>query len=420
MKKMNFSYIVLLLTIFLLTYNSVQAQKLITDSLLVEVIDQVRLENYTKAIKMAQQGIEHAPDYLDFHLFLGRSYQMTKQIDTARYYLNHVIEKNKNYKASFTYLINLELEAKAYKEASRVINLAIAAHPEDREFALKKALVYQLQKDIGSAIKYLKELEGKYPKDAEIKQQLVLLESKLRSDRIGFGYTLTSIDRDPVGPWHLGSVHYIRERHWGSLIGKLNYANRMSGGESLKNGWQYELESYLFMGKRGYSYANIAFSDAPVFPQWRFGYSYYHNLPKAWEIEIGGRYTKAENVSFATGVAGVGKYIGSSWINLRGYFMELDKKWYPALTLTTRYYFDTRFDYATLIAGYGTTPDDRSVQGLIDQRLSLLSYRFGGGYYRIFNRRYITGVQLMYNNQEYIHDKRQNEVEVFLSLQYKF
>jgi hypothetical protein len=42
-------------------------------------------------------------------------------------------------------------------------------------------------------------------------------------------------------------------------------------------------------------------------------------------------------------------------------------------TLTTRYYFDTKYDYLSMIAGYGTSPDDRVTIGQLEQRVSLTS-----------------------------------------------
>jgi hypothetical protein len=46
-----------------------------------------------------------------------------------------------------------------------------------------------------------------------------------------------------------GSIQYIRERSWGSLIGRINYVNRLSSGISVSDGIQLEAESYFFTGK---------------------------------------------------------------------------------------------------------------------------------------------------------------------------
>ncbi|ETN95896.1 YaiO family outer membrane beta-barrel protein [Zhouia amylolytica] len=411
-----------ILGLIMCNISAIIAQEINLDSLLNKTIESIRAEDYQKAILQSRKGISLAPDYLDFRIFLGRAYQMTQQKDSARYQLNYVIDHNTNYESSFIYLLNLELEDQRYKDAMLVVDKAISAHPDNRMFYGKKLQIYQLQNDDKGEKEYLQELLIKYPNDSELQQRKLILETKSKSDRFGINYTFTSISRDEVGPWHLGSLQFIRERSWGSLIGRLNYAERLSNGESVVNGIQYELASYFFMGKKklNYSNAGISFSSDDAFPELRLNYSYYHNYRKGWESEIGVRYTRNNNQNIVSGVLGLGKYLGSYWINLRSYIQEQESNWYPALTLTARYYMNSRFDYFTLITGYGSSPDERSIQGQIDQRLTLNSYRFGAGYYRLLNDRFITGLQAVYNNQEYIDKQRQDEFEIFLTLQYKF
>jgi YaiO family outer membrane protein len=135
---------------------------------------------------------------------------------------------------------------------------------------------------------------------------------------------------------------------------------------------------------------------------------------------LGIRYINTDETNFTTAVLGFGKYLGSYWLNLRSYLQFDNSTVYPAFTLTSRYYFNTRFDYLTLIAGYGTSPDERTTLGQINQRLSLDSFRIGGGYYRLFGKHYVTGIQLSVNNQEYVPGFKQIETEIALVFQYQF
>ena len=93
---------------------------------------------------------------------------------------------------------------------------------------------------------------------------------------------------------------------------------------------------------------------------------------------------------------------------------------YPAFTATARYYFDTKYDYATVLTGYGTSPDERVTLGQFEQRVALNSYRLGAGYYRLLWKHYCVGLQGVYNHQEYTPNNYQNEFDLFLSVQYKF
>lgn len=421
--KKNAVYTILFLFIFVFGIGSnctVFAQKIDVDSLLSSAIKDVNKDkNYDLAIKKAHTGIRLAPDYLDFHLLLGRAYMITRQNDSARYYFKYVIKKNPAYEDAFFYLINMDLEAKQYEQAVITADKAIVAHPNVSTFYLKKMVVYQLQNDQKKEYELLKSIHPKFPNDEEINQRLFYLESRINSDRVGINYSFTQFDRSGYGPWHLGSVQYIRERSWGSLIGRISYADRLAF-DHISKGIQYEAESYIFTGRKSYSYLGAAYSPDVVFPKLRLGYSYFRNFDKGWEADLGARYTKAEDREFRTGVIGIGKYIGSYWINFRTFIQNEKSDFYPAFTLTTRYYFDTRFDYATIIAGYGTSPDERATLGQFEERVSLDSYRIGAGYYRLFNDHYLTGIQATYNNQEYTPGLKQNELELSLMFQYKF
>jgi len=410
-----------ILIVFLLGINySASSQKTDVDSLLIYALKDVKNNNLESGLKKSQLGIKLAPDYLDFYLLAGRIHQLTKQNDSARYYFNHVIDKNPVYEDAFLYLINLNLDEEKYSEAQALADKAIAVHPQKKYFKLKKWNVLQLKYDEKEEYLFLKTIEPEFPNDEEMKQRIFFLDSKINSDRAGVTYSYTTFNRDNYGPWHLGSVQYIRERSWGSLIGRVSYADRFAFGESVANGIQYEAESYIFTGRMSYSYLGVAYSDDIVFPKLRLGYSYFQNFKKGWEADLGFRFTKAEDREFKTGVIGIGKYIGSYWINFRTFIQNEKSDFYPAFTLTTRYYLDTRFDYLTLIAGYGTSPDERTTLGQFDQRVALDSYRISGGYYKLFNERYLTGIQATFNNQEYTPGLKQNELELSLMFQYKF
>ena len=101
------------------------------------------------------------------------------------------------------------------------------------------------------------------------------------------------------------------------------------------------------------------------------------------------RYNKRtvnENYSAAIGI---GKYIGVGWLNLKSYMQLGQKKPYPSLSSTYRYYFGSRFDYFSVNAGYGTSPDERETITDFNNRISLISYRLGAGYNTMIYKKFI-------------------------------
>jgi YaiO family outer membrane protein len=420
-KSATVKKIILLSIINTLFIFNLQAQKIDTDSLLAKTSYQLNIEkNYSKTIELSRIGIKNAPDYLDFHLLLGRAYWHTQQKDSAQYYFNHVITRNPKYKEAFSYLSKLEIEEKNSANAIAISDKAIALYPEEKEFYLLKLDAISLEKDDEKTIAYLNVLSEKFPDDKNLQNQITELKLKSTSDRIGINYNYTTFSRDGVGPWHLVGLQYIRERKKLTLIGRINFADRRYFGESVNSGLQYEFETYFTNNTKSYSFANVAISDETVFPKLRLSYSYYHNLGKGWEGDLGIRYTKTIDKDLYAGVLGIGKYVGSYWLNLKSYLQWDNDKMYPAFTATARYYFDTKYDYITLLTGYGTSPDERVTLGQFQQRVALDSYRIGAGYYKLLWSNYCVGLQGMFNNQEYMPDNFQNEFDLFLSIQYKF
>jgi YaiO family outer membrane protein len=174
------------------------------------------------------------------------------------------------------------------------------------------------------------------------------------------------------------------------------------------------------MTKKTYSFVNIGLGNDNVFPKVRLNYSFYSNLGKRWENEIGIRYNKTLNTENYSAVLGFGKYIGAGWLNLKSYMQLGQKKPYPSLSATYRYYFNSRYDYFSLNAGFGTSPDERETISQFDQRISLNSFRIGAGYNKVFLKKLLLGTQIGFNRQEYNSNSYQNELNTSIQLQYQF
>lgn len=134
-----------------------------------------------------------------------------------------------------------------------------------------------------------KALAERYPENAQAQLLLSRLYATSRKNRIGLSYNYTFFDQDGVRPWHFGSIYYIWEERKGSLSARVNFADR---GFSRGSGYQFEAEAYP-RHFNSYSFINFAYSNALIFPKFRFGYSYYENLKNGWEAEIGLRYINA-------------------------------------------------------------------------------------------------------------------------------
>jgi YaiO family outer membrane protein len=366
-------------------------------------------------------GLKIAPDYLDYYVLLGQNFERIQMLDSAKFYYKKVILKSDKYPDTYNYLINLQIINQEYNSALENIEKAKSLYPENQiYYNTKKLNIYELQGNDEAELALMNELIAQDPKNTTIKERYMLLSDKAKQDRIGIQYTNTSFNRDGYGPWNQYMLQYIRTRKWGSLIANINAMNRKSDAAKDINGLQYELSSYIFTTKKDYLFLNVAFSNDRVYPKYRLGATYFVSFLKKWEANLGMRYTKTSAEDFPALVLGFGTYYDSFWFNLSSFIQSSADKVNPAFTFTSHYYLESRYDYFYGILGYGTSPDDNNTAGLYSERINLSSYRVGAGISKTVFRNYIAGCMFLYNNQEYSPNKRQNEYEITLSLQYKF
>ena len=411
-----------ILYLFICFGSTVFAQKVNTDSLLIVTNNILKSDtkDYFKAKKIAHQCLKVAPDYLDFHMALGRIHKNEQNSDSARYYFQHVIDANPKYKEAFVFLSKTELEAKNNEAAFATINKGIAIYPEEKELYLVKLQVVNSEENPKKSLEYLEFLSTKYPEDEMLANQLREVKSSLKSNRIGTNYSYTAFSRDNYGPWHLSSLNYMKQFNKFSLGGRISYIDRRINGTSANFGYFYEVESYFKTTKKSYSFANVGFSEGKVFPEFRFIYSYYLTLGKGFETEIGYRYNKRANSNNSSGIVALGKYFKNNWVNFRTSFQLDEPKLYPSFSAQFKHYYNTKYDYFSLILGYGTSPDERVTLTQFQDRIALTSYRFGAGYSKIFAKKYLIGLNTSFNNQEYYPEKFQNEYNFSIDLTYFF
>ncbi|MBU0697100.1 MAG: YaiO family outer membrane beta-barrel protein [Bacteroidetes bacterium] len=311
-------------------------------------------------------------------------------------------------------LINLQLLQKSYNDAIMTIDTALVYYHNQQAIQLKKLSIMQMSATETDTYNFAKVLNNSYPENEGISSIYNDLWEKTHQNRVGMSYANTSFNQTGREPWNVYSFFYTSHQKFGSLTGRLNYADRFYA-----KGYQFELEAYTVHTK-GYSYIDFAYSNALVFPKFKAAYSYFLPLKHNDEIEIGSRYTNNSSDIFSFAAA-YGKFFNRYYLNLKTYLTPIHGKVANAYLLNQRYYLTgLREDYVTFIAGYGFSPDNRAVNFEINDRLNLQSISFTAGYQQAFFQRHIGGIFATLNNQEYAPGKKRNELEISLSYQYKF
>jgi YaiO family outer membrane protein len=413
----NFFYLFVIVQFYSTTAAS---QNINTDSLLKEGLKSFRQQEYQIAIRQGLLGVEIAPEYMDFHMLLGRSFRKIGTLESAQIYFDHVIATTPLYKDAFINSIQLSNITGNHKNALKTAEQAIEKFKDEKEFELLKLKTLKLNNEHQTLVDYQIELVNKYPDDLRLQESLRAEKSKFISDRIGLDHSYSIFNREGIGPWNLTGLQFIRERRKTTFIGRLNYIDRQSNGRSIKSGFQFELGAYIKTGSKGTSISNIAYSRDSIFPKTTMSYFYLHNFDSGWELTGGVRYIKPNsNNHIYASVIGIGKYLGSSWLNLTSYLFFENGENYVAIDGRYRYYFNTKYDYFSLFTGFGNSLDERINLTTFADQGSLKSFRAGIAFNKIIRNKVILGLKFIGNRQEYTKIKRQNQFDLYLSIQYK-
>ena len=203
-----------------------------SDNLYKDAKREIDLKHYQKAINLCNKAKDISPNNLDIHLLLGRAFALAGKIDSARYELNHVIEKNPKYRDAYVYLVNLEATACNYLQALEYADIGLKYFPNDRDLLLKKLDIYEKEGDWMEANKLADYLYERFATDAYIRS--VYLEFKLTLARqySHRGYIEIAkrayesvLEQDPMNKEALQAIFALDVRS-GNYESSLAYTNR--------------------------------------------------------------------------------------------------------------------------------------------------------------------------------------------------
>ncbi len=129
--------------IFCVTYNHAAAQDTLSADGLFQMARKAAFEenNYPKAKVYCNKVLEISPAYTDVTIFLGRLYSWNKQYDSARMSFQKALDQKADYADASVAYADMECWAGNNNEALKIINTALAYHPQSSELLLRKAKV---------------------------------------------------------------------------------------------------------------------------------------------------------------------------------------------------------------------------------------------------------------------------------------
>lgn len=365
-----------------------------------------------EARELCRQILNSSPNYLDVKIFIGRMYNFDKMFDSARVVLNEVLIANPNYADAYVALMDTEIWSNNPENALKLADkgLSILPVPQD-ELLVKKARALRNLKKNEEAYKILSDVIESGNRRADILSFSESVKRDLQIKKIALNYSYDEFNKT-FSPWHAASLSYSqRTKTFGTLIGRVNYANRFGN-----NGYQFEVDAYPSLGDGSYLYVNAGYSESSIFPNYRVGSSVYFSLPKSYEIDFGFRYLKFSNsTTILTG--SLGKYAGKFWLNLRSNYAPTSSS--LSFNFTSRYYTKTAEDYFTLTLSSGISPDERE-RDLTTLTSNLNSYRARFSYQHLFNNKLIFNAGIGYASDEIAATNFRSDLTLFTGLEILF
>lgn len=309
------------------------------------------------ARELCRQILEHNPDYFEVRLFLARLWAWDKNYGAARGELQPLVDARPDHVESRLALIDVELGDERADAALALADFGLVLHPGHSELQDRRSRALARLGREGEALATAELAYRADPGNRVVRRHYIGLLDEALPNRVSIDYSYETFDQD-LDDWHLVSTAYRREFGFGSLIGRLNYADRFDD-----TGTQYEIDAYPDIGRNGYAYLNFGYSSSDLFPDYRYGAEYFHNFDKGWEGSLGIRrldYTSSD-VTIYTG--SVAKYVGNFWIAWRPNYVEKESGNSFSNGLAIRRYFGGRYEYAEFSVSGGVENEDDLISG---------------------------------------------------------
>jgi YaiO family outer membrane protein len=410
----------ILLVFGCLSFAAVYAQDTVTSDGLFQAARKAAFDkkDYPRAKIYLYKALKISPGYADIRVFLGRIYTWTHNYDSARICFEYVLADKPDNEEAVLAFTDLEYWNDHYETALRTCDGGLRYHPVSEGLLLRKARILNVMKRYVAADSALQRILQINKGNTDARALADRIKELTVRSKVDLSYDFIYFDKQFDDPWHLISADYGRSMAWGTLTGRINYANRFK-----ENGIQFELEAYPHISKTFYSYVEAGWSNNDgIFPQWRGGFSLYANLPASFEGELGFRYLEFSGSPTWIYTAYLGKYYkswlwsGRVYVTPATYINTVSVSY----TIAARYYYGSADDYIGASAGYGISPDDRNNVIQLDSKTRLLSYNLSAYFKKKIKRRNVFSASAGWVNQEYLPATRGNQFQTGIAWQYRF
>lgn len=355
--KLSFSPLLFLAVCIIIFHSPVFAQQVENvDTAFEEARQHAFNGNYAEARSLARAILDISPNYHDVRILLARTYSWDGEYQEAREQLRIVLNNDPDYSDALIAAIDNELWAENPDEAVRISNRAVNYHPLSEPLLLKNAEAYRNSGREKEALRILDKIDQINP-SSENAAQL-----RRSINMTGLNYTLTASYTydwfsDVFDPWQKSHIQLSRKTPAGSIIGRLNYADRFE-----QTGLQPEIDFYPGIMDGLYGYLNFGYTNNNLYPKYRIGAELYKRLPNGFEASAGFRHLRFQSGTVTIYTGSLSRYWGSWYFSARPYLTPNSTGVSRSLNLTARRYTNGPENYVAFRSGFGFSPEESRIQ----------------------------------------------------------
>lgn len=308
--------------------------------------------DYDKARKIAYDALERSPDYHGIRIFIARLYGWEGNYDKARKELLYVLNDKPDERRALLAMIDMEIRSGNSSKALKWSSKAQQYYPEDQEFMLKRASVLDADEEYSLAEENYRNILQIYPGSVEARQGLETVRLKQMKYKATLSYRHDRFE-ETFDPWNFWEFEMSRQTKFGPVIGRIQHADRFNN-----SGVQFNVGAYPSLFKGVYAYISGGYSEASIYPRYRFGLSLYKSLPAGLELEGGVRYLEFSSSETTIYTASLTKYWGSYLFTGRTYIVPSFVGSSQSGNLLVRRYVGDAETYFGISGGFGSASTD--------------------------------------------------------------
>lgn len=400
-----------------------------TEAMMEEARELVKLGNYSEAQDICVQVLNLSPGDYEAIFLLGSTYAWSGRYDEARQRYETLMKTSFDSHELISALVDVDTWDHSYASALISVNYGLEIYPNDKNFLIKKATIYERSGKSELATEILNHLMAAYPEDVELRKSYYSLKGLVTLNGIGGEFFVNTYNLPAKRTWQMYSAKYFKSNDLGTLIGTVNMGLISSDTISdflNRSGVQFEVSAYpVFNDKKRYFLINYGFSPSRLFAKHRLGAHIYQEFALTWEFTGGFNYNRYGDSTNITNImilqTGITKYWKSVSCGFLMNFVPSSQKLARGYTLIGRILLGRPDNWIQIAASAGAYPEN-PVFYLNDLSLTpsglLNSYTVYSSLRYMINTQWIGQVTLGFSKQEYMANTLRNDFTLNLGLTY--